>query len=819
MLLNFLLTAYRSLVKKRFFTILNILGLSIGMAVFLLIVQYVHFERSYEKFLSTSNVYRVGLEMYANKELLQASAENYPGVAPSMKAELPEVVSYARLYNMGYKNNIVISYEDGGSDPVAFKQRRFLYADSAFLPMMNYTMVQGEARTALAEPKTAVISERYAKMYFDNEDPIGKVLHLRDDDYNNELCRVTGVFKDLPENTHLKFDVLFSYETLFGRGEWAVGRYDQSWRRKDMYTFVQLQEGADPKVVESKLPALVDKYNPDLAQRNRKDILTLQPVESIHLYSSLAEEPEPNGDHRIVQFMLVIALFVLVLAWVNYINLSTAKALDRANEVGVRKVMGAFRIQLMTQFFVEAALVNFVALVLSFLAVWAFLPLFNLVTGLALTGQYLVQFWFLQLVVVLWVGGTLLSGFYPALILASFKPISVLKGKLKNSKGGILLRKSLVVFQFVISAALIAGTLIVNSQLDFMMKQDIGMNIDQVLVIERPGAQESREDFPSKVEAFKNELKASPTIKGVTSSVTIPGKQREYKAELKRYGADDNEMISVRFNSMDYDFIDVFGMELLAGRNFSVNYPKDQDTSVIVTESAVRMLGYKTNEEILGQTIDIPEFQWKPQVVGVVNDYHQVSFKKALDPTVFYCSVNFPEFFSIKMATTDLENTIATTKAAWEKTFPGNPFDYFFLDDFFNQQYRNEQRFGKLFSVFSILAIAIGCLGLFGLSAFTAAQRTKEIGIRKALGSTEQSIFLLVSSDFVKLVLIAVVLSIAPTYYIMTRWMEGFAFRSGISWSVFAWAGLGVLVIALLTVSFQTLKVARTNPVKALRYE
>lgn len=636
---------------------------------------------------------------------------------------------------------------------------------------------------------------------------------------NNELCKVTGIFKDLAENTHLKFDILFSYKTLFSRSERAVARYDQSWQRKDMYTFIQLQDGVDPKTVEAKLPALIDKYNPDLKSRNRKDVFKLQSLESIHLYSNLAEEAEPNSDYRIVGFMMVIGGFVLVLAWVNYINLSTAKAIDRANEVGVRKVMGAFRIQLMMQFFVEAALVNFIALTLAFLAVWLLLPVFNFISDLSLTGSHLFQSWYLQLIGILWIGGTLLSGFYPAMVLASFKPVSVLKGKLRNSKNGILLRKSLVVFQFVISAALISGTLIVNKQLDFMMKQDIGMNIDQMLVVERPGSQNKAEDFPVKVEDFKNQLSQLPTIKGVTSSVTIPGKQREYKVGLKRYGADDNDITTMRVNSMDYDFISVFGMKLITGRNFSKEYPNDSDTSIIVTESAAKMLGFKNIEDALGQTVDIAAFGWKPIIVGVVNDYHQVSFKKMLDPTIFYCSVDYPEYFSIKMGTQNTESTIAQIRSSFEKVFPGNPFEYFFLDDYFNLQYNNEKKFGRLISVFSALAIVIGCLGLFGLSAFTAAQRTKEIGIRKALGSSERSIFILVSADFVKLVLIAVLISILPTYYFMNQWMEGYAFRTTISWTVFVLAGAGVLFISLLTVSIQTLKAARTNPVQALRYE
>ena len=447
MLFNFLLTAYRSLFKKKFFTILNILGLSVGMIVFLLIVQYVHFERSYEKFLPhPHDIYRVTLEMYKGNELQQASAENYPGVGPALKNELPDVLGYARLYNMGYKNNVVISYEDKTGDPVALKQKRFLYADSSFLPMMGYEMAKGDTRTALAEANSIVVSEQYARMYFNDEDPIGKVLHLRDDDYFSELCKVTGVFKNLPENTHLKFDVLISYKTLFSRGDWAIGRYDQGWFRKDMYTFVQLREGTDIKSFEAKLPPLVEKYNPELKKRDRVDILKLQPLQSIHLNSNLAEEFETNGDERIVSFMGIIAVFVLILAWVNYINLSTAKALERANEVGVRKVMGAFKTQLMTQFFIEAALVNLIALLIAFTAVWLLLPSFNFVSGINLTGRHLFQSWYLTLIGLLWIGGTLLSGFYPAMVLASFKPVSVLKGALRNTKGGVVLRKSLVCF-------------------------------------------------------------------------------------------------------------------------------------------------------------------------------------------------------------------------------------------------------------------------------------------------------------------------------------------------------------------------------------
>jgi putative ABC transport system permease protein len=748
------------------------------------------------------------------------SAENYPGVGPAMLADLPEVEGFARMYNMGYKNNVIITHEEAKPDAIAFKHRRFLYADSAFLPMLGYPMAAGDAATALAQPNTAVISERYAKMYFGNEDPLGKSLRLQDDDFNNELVKVTGVFKDLPPETHLKFDVLFSYKTLFTRFEGALQRYDHGWQRKDMYTFVRLRPGTDPAAVEAKLPALVDKFKPDNAQRNQKDILRLQPLRDIHLTSNLAEEPETNGDKRIVDFISLIGLFVLVIAWINYINLSTAKALERAREVGVRKALGAVKGQLVRQFLAEAALVNLVSMLVALLAVAVALPWFNGLSGLNLTFGYLARPWFLLLMAVLWLAGTLLSGFYPAWVLSSFRPVAVLKGKLTNSLKGIALRKSLVVIQFVASVALIAGTLIVYDQLNFMMNRDLGVNIDQVLVVERPGiAPRDRSAFSSAVDVFRDELRKSPSVLGVAASGTVPGKQREYKGNIKRYGAPDDQLVTVKFNGMDYDFIDVFKMKLLAGRNFSEDYAKDPDTSAVITESVARLLGFKKPEDAIGQPLTFPEFRWSPIVVGVINDYHQVSLKKPLDATVFYCSKYGGEFYSIRVSGGNVKQAVEDTRQAWTKAFPGNPFEYFFLDDYFNQQYENERKFGKLFTVFAALAVIVGCLGLLGLSAFTATQRTKEIGIRKALGSTEQGIVLLLSKEYVQLIGASIVLATPLVWWIMSGWVERFPYHIAISPLAFIVAGASVLVVALLTVSFQTLKAARVNPVESLRYE
>lgn len=821
MIRNLFLTALRSLKKNKFFSFLNIAGLAIGMAVFLMIALYVHFESSYENFIpNAENIYRVRLESYLNNELVFSSAENYPGVAPALKSELPEVTGSTRLYNMGYKNNIIITNEEAKPDPIAFKHRRFMYADSSFLSLMQYPMVMGDARTALDEPFTAVVSEKYARMYFGNEDPIGKSLRLKDDDFVNELVKVTGVFKDLPDNTHLKFDILFSYKSLFPRGDWAVARYDHGWRRKDMYTFISVLPGTNPKTLEAKFPVLVDKYKPENKKNNVHEILALQPLRSIHLTSNLAEEPETNGDKKIVNFLSLIGLFVLVIAWINYVNLSTAKAMERAREVGIRKVMGAYKAQLIRQFLSEAALVNLLSAVLAIALVALVLPYFNSLTGLEFSLANLLEPWFMTIVLGLWLVGTLLSGFYPALVLSSFRPVTVLKGKLKNSLSGIVLRKSLVVLQFMASVALIAGTLIVYRQLDFMMKRDLGMNIDQVLVVERPGiAPQDRDAFNSAIDVFRNEIGKDPNVEGVSTSLTIPGKQREYKGVIKKYGASDEESVTIKVNSMDYDFMDVFKMKLLAGRTFAQEFSQDRDTSIIVTETTARLLGFKTPEDAVGQTITIPQWQWSPIIVGVVNDYHQVSLKKALDPSIFFCQPYNGEFYSVRMRTADVSNSVSNVKAVWEKAFPGNPFEYFFLDDFFNSQYENERKFGKLFSTFAGLAVIVGCLGLFGLSAYTATQRTKEIGIRKALGSTEQGVFFLLSKEYIKLVMISIVFAVPLVWLLMDNWMSSFPYRTSISWVVFLVAGLTVLMVSLLTVSYQTIKAARTNPVDSLRYE
>ena len=679
MLKNYILIALRNLSKHKGFSFLNISGLAIGMAVFLLIAQYVKFEKSYERFLpDAENIYRVALERYQNGELIIASAENVPGVGPALVEEFPEVEGYARLYNLGYKNNVIITNEKTQPSPIALKQRQFLYADSSFLSLMGYEMLAGDATTALSQPNQAVISAALAEKYFgtnwQKNSPIGKPLRMQDDDYNDEVVQVMGIFKTLPLNTHLKIDVLFSYETLFTRGEWAKNRYHTSWGRNDMYTFIKVKPETNPKVLAAKFPAIVDKYNPDLAKDNRKDILTLQHLPAIHLTSDLAEEPEANGNERIVFFLSLIGLLVLIIAWINYVNLATARAMERAKEVGIRKVSGAAKGQLISQFLIESGMVNLFSMVLAIGFILLSLPFFNQLTALEIGIQELIQPWSLALMIAVWAIGTILSGLYPASVLSAFQPVKVLKGQFKNTNSGIWLRKGLVVVQFAASIALIAGTFVIYRQLNYMLNRDLGMNIDKVLVVERPGiSPRDRQARSSAIDVFRAEIAKNASIKALSSSVTIPGKQREYKTTIRKFGAPESDAKTIRFNSMDYHFMDVFEMDLIAGRTFAKEFPNDQDTSCVITESAVRILGFDKPEDAIGKTLAIPNFRWNPIVVGVVNDYHQVSLKKAVEPILFYCSPYSGEFYSMRVNTKDITATIAHARQSWETAFPGNP--------------------------------------------------------------------------------------------------------------------------------------------------
>lgn len=828
MLQSYLTTALRNILKKKVFSAINIIGLSIGLTAFLLILHYVSFELSYDNFQPNKNqLYRVSLEQYQNGELVIASAENYPALGPALVQDIPEVKEYARLYNLGAKNNIVVTSEQTSGEPTKLRQRRLLYANNSFLKLFGYKALEGDISQALADPFKMVITESTAKKYFGEDSALGKMLRMQDDDGNNELCEVAAVVNDSPANTHLKFDVLISYSTLYARyngHERARARYDRSWYRKDMYTYILVDQNTDSEILASKFPAIIDKYMPDLAENNRKEVLKLQPVSDIHLYESLDDEAEAGGYGESVYFLLIVAVFILLIAYINYINLATARSLERANEVGVRKVMGAHRGQLLKQFLLESAFMNMFSLLLSLILYFTLLPFFSQLAGLP-TREAVWEYgiwhntWFWILIPGLMIIGALLSGLYPAIILSAFQPVSVLSGKLKTSQSGVFFRKALVIFQFAACVALIIGTFTVYQQLQFLRNQELGYEPSQLVVMERPGIiQRDQETYIATVEGFKEDLKKHSGVQQASATYMIPGRKTRWKNTIYKKGDDPDQSVVFQINLIHFDFVETMQMEILAGRNISKEFGTDMDTACLITHAGVKLLGFKDEESAIGQAVMIGEEGQSSLIVGIVNDYYQESLRQSPLPTLFIPST-YSEHYIARISTNNIPATIAHMEQTWEARFPGNPFHYFFLDEFFHAQYQNDQRFGKIFGLFAILAIIIGCLGLLGLSAFMAQQRAKEISVRKILGANINHIMRLLTGEFIKLILVANIIAWPPIAWIMHNWLQAFSLRVSLNWWLFVLSGLIVLFIALLAVSYQSWRAASIDPIKTLRSE
>ena len=807
MLANYLKIALRNLLKNKVFSLINILGLAIGMAACLLILQYVTFELSYDDFHThKDNIYRLKQNRYDKGVLSTEWAAGCAAIGPAMKEAFSEVEEYAKFRPYGG----VVIYKDASGGPIRFKEEKMYFGTASVLPMFSFDLIQGDEATALKEPYKVVISESAAKRYFKDEDPMGKRISVDD---RNEY-EIAGVFKDIPENSHLKFDFLFSYETFV---QWAGEGAHNAWQWDGFYNYISLLPGTDPKALEAKIPALIEeRAGEELRNYDASMEFFLQSLTDIHLYSNYMMEAEVNGDGEAVYSLLIIAFFIILIAWVNYINLSTAKSIDRAKEVGVRKVMGSFRSQLIKQFLFESVLLNALAVTLAFAIVLVTYRYFDILTGKELTLSLFSTAAFWWTVLGFFVIGAFFSGIYPAFVLSSFQPVSVLKGKMSTSSRGVFLRKFLVVLQFAASVFLIAGTFTVYRQISFMQNQELGVEIAQTLVIEAPSVVNDS-IYADRVHTFKTELLRSSSVKAVAASTAVPGNKPGWNAGgIKLIHQDDSESKQYRVIGVDYDFVDAFQLEVLEGRNFSQEFTNDE-SAVLFNESAVELLGFENLKAALEQDI----FFWGDtfKIVGVVKDYHQESLKASFDPLIFRCIPASRSYFSLKVETNNLSETIAHAQAVWDDIFPGNPFEYFFLDDHFNRQYQADLRFGKVFGFFAALAIFVACLGLFGLSSFMVTQRTKEIGVRKVLGASIASILTLLSRDFVKLILVACLIAMPLAYWILQNWLNHYAFHINLGWWLFVLPMVAVLFVALFTVSFQSLKAAMANPVDTLRDE
>lgn len=807
MIRNYIKITVRTISKNKVYTTLNVLGLALGMAACMFIMQYVAYERSYDRFHANhENLYRIQYNFYREGELQYECAAAVPRVGPFMKETMPEVIDFARAYPV----SMVVSYQN-----INFREDRMHIADPAFLKIFSFPLLKGNLETCLTEPNSVVISETAAKKYFGDEDPIGKMIRA-DGQYS---MAVTGVAKDVPDNSHIKFDFLISYQTLNNQTDNAS---ETAWGWYDFNTYVLLREGTDPATFNSKFDELLhEERREDFEKYNFRQQFPLQPITDIHLYSNLLQESEPDeqGDGEAVFFLTIIAAFILIIAWINYINLSTARSIERAKEVGVRKVLGAIRGQLIGQFITESVILNLLAFAAGLAIVVLGINQFNRLTDSSLSHSFLVNpdFWLATVGIVL--AGSLLSGLYPAFVLSSYQPSRVLKGKMTGNKTGIYLRKVLVVFQFASSVCLIAGTLIVYQQLRFVRNLDLGFDISETLVVKGPGVFTADSLYQSTLQTFKNELMQLPQITAVASGSNVPGDEIFWANGIKRAEDPDEARKTIYIAGVDYDYFPAYDLQMVAGRNYDRSFSTDTGT-VILNESGARYLGFLSAEEAVGKKVT-----WggsNKTIVGIVEDYNQMSAKTRVTPLLFPLITGRSSFFTIKLDKNNpsgyaqIANQIET---AYNAHFPGNPFDYFFLDDFFNRQYNPEKKFSRVFTLFAAFAIIVACLGLFGLSSFNALQKTKEIGIRKAIGADVPHIVVLLSREFFYLVLFANLLAWPVTWLVMDNWLDNFAYRVSISPLVFIASGVLVLFIALLTVGYKTMATAKSDPVKALRYE
>ncbi len=812
MFLNHLVIAIRNLLKRKGYSLLNMLGLAIGITCCLLIFQYVAYEKSYDKFgKEAGRIYRIRLDSYQKGKLAWQSATSYPAIAPTMKKDFPEIEDYCRLYDA----NLLLSNDEKN---VKFNELQGYYADPSVISMFNMHLVRGNPKTALDAPDKMLLSQTMAHKYFGNDEAVGKRLTVRDG--SQRSYEITGVFEDYPANSHLVLNHLVSYSTL-GKQLRAGGDTSDltntAFGWYDFYTYLLLKPGTDPKKVEAKLPAFADKYMNSKEwnkANNVKNVLSLIEMSNIHLNSNYNQEAEVNGDGKGVAFLFMISFFIIVIAWVNYSNLATARSLERAREVGVRKVLGALRSDLIAQFLTESFLLNLSAFVLALFAAYMLSPGFNQLIGSTNSGSFSMPGNYWLLFGSIFTLGTLVSGIYPAFVLSGYHPVTVLKGLFKNTSKGLVLRKSLIIGQFATSIILIAGTLIVYQQVQFMRSQKLGVNINQTLVLQ--GTQTVQDSVYQNVfQPFKTELLNMSNIKSVTASSNVMGQEIYWTNGILRIGPDKKEAVTMYIMGIDYDFLPAYDLKLVAGRNFSKEFPTDRK-AVLLNERAVEMFGFKNAEDALNAKLRRGDTL---TVVGVVSNYHQQGLQKAIDPMMILLIPNMSNYYSLKMSTGDLRTSIASIEKTWNKYFPADPFNYFFLDDSFNNQYKADTRFGAVFGLFAGLAIIIACFGLLGLSAYNVLQRTKEIGIRKVLGASVNSLLVLLSKEFLLLVLVSLFVAIPVTWWVMNNWLQDFAYRIHIEWWVFVLAGFIAIMIALLTTGLQALKASVVNPAKSLRTE
>jgi putative ABC transport system permease protein len=803
---SYMTIALRILSKQKIYALINIAGLSIGIACTLFIFLWVKDELSFDRYHKNADrIYRV------IKHGKGGGKESYTAMSPAPLAkalcdEFPEILHATRISD---DSSRFFRYKDN-----SFNESRVVFADANVFEVLTIPLLSGDPKTALSRPRTMVITQSMAKKYFGDEDPLGKTLQMGE---GTDLI-ITGVAEDIPRNSHFHFDFIGSLVTF----DQSIS---QEWLFPNLYTYILLKEGVDPAELDPKLIRIIEKYfaphfeatygftyEEDLASGGFSKI-HLQPITDIHLHSHMIHEMEPNSDSRYITVFSIIAIFILFIACINFMNLSTARSSIRAREVGMRKVLGSRPSQLIRQFLTESIILSFFSLAIALAVVEILLPLFNRLAAKEIDPPFSNNWWFLPATIgIIFVVG-FLAGIYPAFFLTSFRPISVLRGKLQAEVKHPFVRNGLVLFQFSISIVLLVGTFIVYSQMQFVRNKQLGFDKEQIVVIPRAFVLAQRQ------EAFKQEIVKHPGIMSASISSSYPGKAFAYLA-YKQLDAPGDDMRIMGTFITDHDFVGTFGLDLMAGRYFSADPSREEDT-VVLNETGVRLLGLKNP---VGQQIRGPEKdQYRTlTVIGVLRDSHFDSLHQRIQPIGIRhltAGGTRSRFLFVRLNPGDISRALAFLKDKWEEFVPERPFEYIFLDDDLDQLYKTEWRTGHLMSAFSILSIIIACLGLFGLVAFSAEQRTKEIGIRKVLGASSSRIIFAYSKEFTKWVILANVIAWPIAYYVMNKWLENFAYRMSISLWTFVLAAVLALLIALITITFQVIRAALANPVDSLRHE
>jgi putative ABC transport system permease protein len=791
---NYFKIALRNLWRHKTFSIINILGLAVGISACFLIYLYVHLETNYDNFHTKADrIYRVVTDTKTPSETISQGMTTTP-IAINLKKDFPEVEDAVRLGRDGFlvtKGN------------VKFQEERSVLADSTFFNVFDFPLVAGDKNTALKEPMSIILSQTAAKKYFGKTNPMGQTVLLTGDAIP---ATITGIMKDIPENSQIQADMLVSmssYKQIYGRPT-----ADSEWTNHGYYTYLLLKPGTNAKALEKKFPAFMEYHHgPEAKRLQMQDYLSLEPLRDVYLKSK--RDGFVTGNINNVYIFSIIGIFILLIACINFINLTTARSAERAKEVGIRKVVGALQLQLSRQFIGESIIICLIAFIFSLLFSSLALPLFNQLAGKQISSSIFNNPMQVAVLLIVSIGTGIIAGFYPSLVLSSFKPINVLKGRFSTGTKGLILRKGLVVFQFTLSVFLIAGTIIVYTQLNYMRNQNLGFSKDQEMIIYT--------NFDKNKDIFKQSLASIPGVLSTTSSSSVPGSSNNCAYSQVQNKAGEMQKTNLDLYFVDFDYIKQYNLQLVAGRAFSKDLPTDSTQAMMINESAARLLGYQSPQEAVGRNFD----QWgrKGKIIGVLKDFHYKSLQQKISPLTMRIEPFGLGMISIKVSTHNLQQTIRAIEKKWNTIIPNRPFEYHFLDDFFNQQYHAEVNFGNLFFNFAILAIFISCLGLLGLSSYSTIQRTKEIGVRKVLGASVSNIVNLLSKEFIKLVLIAFLIAAPAVWYCMNKWLQDFAYHTTISWWVFALAGSGSILIAFITISFQAIKAAIANPVKSLRTE